>query len=400
MFSKRIYMDYAAAAPEIPAARKARRHAERLFGNASSIHKEGVAASRALAEARRAVAATLDAHPDEIIFTATGTESDNLAILGACSHAIESGILPHPHFVTLATEHPAVLERYRHMESLGAEVTYVSVGADGRVDPKHVREALRPETVLVSVMYANNEIGTVQPIPEIAKEIRHFKKTLGRGQAAGSYPYFHTDACQAAHYLDMHADWLGADLVSFSAIKMGGGHGAAALYVRRGTKLTPVQYGGGQEYSLRPGTENLPAIAAFAAACAVVEKEKSREAERLSALRDHFFARIQKKFPEARINGSREHRLPNNVHISFPGMASELLVLELDARGIAASAGSACSASDESESQVLAALYGAGDGKQWGSVRFSLGRGTKKSDIAAALKALASIMKKYSAWKK
>jgi cysteine desulfurase len=380
MWKRRIYLDSAAG-----------------FANASSIHTEGVASRKAVEAARARVASVLSAHPDEIVFASTGTEADNLAILGCFDKAVALGAGGTPHIVTLLTEHPAVLERYRHLEKTGAEVTYVPVGADGRVDPKAIRAALRPETVIVSVMYANNEIGVIHPIKEIAKEIRAFKKHAGGSSA---YPLFHTDACQAAPYLNMNVEQLGVDLLTFSGIKLGAGHGASVLYVRRGTPIAPVLFGGEQERGLRPGTENVPAIVALSVAFEAAQKNRERESERLLGLRDFFTHSITKKFPEARINGSLVERLPNNVHVSFPGITSELLVLELDARGIAASAGSACSSAKESGSSVLSALYGAGDEKKWGSVRFSFGFTTKKRHLEATLAALRKILKKYKEWHK
>lgn len=386
---KRIYLDYAASAPVLGEARRAFERAELLFANPSAIHKDGVAAKEALSNARAAVAKVLHAHPDEVIFMSTGTESDNTAAAGAFFAAKRDGVKI-PHMIALETEHPAILEKLSVLKNRGGEITLLPVGADGRVDPKVVRNALRPETVLVSIMYANNEIGVVQPIRDIAKEIRHYKKEHG-----GVYPLFHTDACQAAPYLNMNVEQLGVDMLSLSGIKIGGGHGASVLYLRRGTPIFPIMHGGGQEYGLRPGTENVPAVAALAEALRIAESSKERESSRLAALRDYFFTEARTRFPEIRINGDLENRLPSNIHISFPNITSELLVLELDARGISVSAGSACSASDESESPVLAALYGSGDGKKWGSIRISMGSRTTKNDLAAVLTALTHILKKY-----
>ncbi len=390
-------MDYAAFTPETKKAGRIRARIGSLFGNPSSIHADGVRAKLEMEYARTAVANILHAQPDEIIFTATGTESDNLAILGVFNQAIGSGVT-RPHIVTMVTEHPAVLRRYEYLASIGADVSYVPVGDDGRVNPKDVRELLRPDTIVVSIMYANNEIGTIQPINEIAKEIRHWRKENTKHQKSNfkeEYPLLHTDACQATQYLNMNVEQLGIDLLTFSGIKFGAGNGAGALYVRRGTPIAPIFYGGDQERGLRPGTENVPAIVAFATALVEAQQKKVRESDRLTQLRNYFFGEITARFPEARINGTKEFRLPNNVHVSFPNVTSELLVLELDAKGVSASAGSACSASDESESRVLSALYGVGDGKKWGSVRFSFGAETKKSDIDYTLKCLEKIMSKY-----
>ncbi len=395
MFTKRIYMDYAAGAPEVREARNVRRKAERVFANASSIHKDGVAARGIVEDARKRVASVLHAHADEIVFTESGTESDNLAVMGTFKHArLSAAFANRPvHIITTVIEHPAVLEACRHLERVGAQVTYLPVSPEGLIDLKDLRAALTPDTVMVSVCYANSEIGVVQPIREIAKEIRHFKKHSGT--EASAYPLLHTDACQASPLLSLNVEQLGVDMLTFSGIKLGAGQGASVLYVRRSTPIDPIMYGGEQERGLRPGTENVPAIAALATALDIADKTKASESVRLAALRDYFFAEVARRFPNARTNGSTNERLPSNVHISFPNIASELLVLELDARSISASAGSACSASDESESKVLAALYGAGDGKKWGSVRFSFGRETSKGQIGAALNALETIFKKY-----
>ena len=387
MQKKRIYMDYAAG-----------------VDNPSSIHKDGVRAARELALARGRVADFLSAHADEIVFAASGTESDNLAVMGVFKHARLSKEFAgrDVHIITTAIEHPAVLEACRHLESVGAKVTYLSVNAQGLIDCKELRAALRPETVLVSVAYANNEIGVIEPLREIAKEIRHFKKLQAESgkQNAVPYPLFHTDACQAAAYLSMNVAELGVDLLTFNSTKLGGPAGIGVLFVRRDAPIDPIIYGGGQEHGLRSGTENVPAAAGLMKALLARPNPEMKE------LQDFFIAEIKKRFPQARINGSLEHRLPNNINVSFPNMESELLVLELDARGISVSAGSACAGAKDQSSHVLEALYGKDDaastllgaGKKWGTVRFSLGRTTKKRDCDRALRALEEIFKKYERW--
>ena len=392
--NKRIYLDYAAAAPQLSIARAAFLKGQSLIGNASSIHKDGIAVKKALEEARIVVAKSISAHADEIVFTATGTESDNLAILGVFKEAVLGAKIKKPHIITTAIEHPAVLEACRHIESVGGEVTYVMPDEQGLINPKDVRAALKPETILVTVIYANNEIGTIAPIREIAKVIRQYKK-----ETDSAYPLFHSDACQAAQYVNMNVEQLGVDLLTFSGVKMGAGFGAAALYVKRKTPIASNGYGGGQEGGLRSGTPNVAAASAFAAACLEVMTNTEKETERLTALRDYFFDEVSKRWAGVRINGSRAERLPNNMHISFSNITSELLVLELDAKGISASAGSACSATEQSESEVLAALYGKGDGKKWGSVRFSMGPQTTKKDLDTVLFTLEKIFKKYESVK-
>ena len=401
MIKRRIYMDYAAAAPELPVARRAVARAAGFFGNPSSIHKDGVKAAAVLAENRKSISDILGCSRDEIVFTGSGTESDNLAVMGVFKHARLSPDFAGKdvHIVTTMIEHPAILEACRHLERVGAQVTYLSVGTDGLIDLKELRAALRDETVLVSIGYSNSEIGVVQPIREIAKEIRHFKKTKERQQHGGTYPLFHTDACQAAAYLELAVERLGVDLLSLNGTKLGGPRGIGLLYVRRGTPIEEIIYGGGQERALRSGTENLPGIAGLAAALIEAHEEKDAECERLTHLRDQFISEIKNQFQGARINGSFVSRIPNNVHVSFPGISSELLVLELDARGVSASAGSACSGAKDTGSEVLAALYGAEDRNEFGSVRFSFGIDTKMRDITSTLSALRAIAKKYEPWK-
>ncbi|MBP7805050.1 MAG: cysteine desulfurase, partial [Candidatus Pacebacteria bacterium] len=401
MFKKlaknKIYLDYAAAAPELTVSKKAALRASRYFGNPSSIHKDGLAAAEILKEARADIAYTLGALPEEIIFCGSGTESDNLAILGVFKHLRLSKefVGKDLHFITTVIEHPAVLEAHKHIEAMGAKVTYLPVGDDGLVNLKDLRAAFTPETVLVSIAYANNEIGTVQPVREIAKEIRHYRKIIGTDDRPNILPLFHSDACQATPYLNLTVAQLGVDFLTFNGTKLGGPRGTGVLYVRRGAPLVNMFYGGDQEYGFRSGTENVPGIAGLARALREVHRIKDRESSRVRRLRDYFLEEIKKRFPNARINGSLEFRLPNNVHVSFPNFQSELLVLELDARGISASAGSACSASKDGDSHVMTALCGEGDGKKWGSVRFSLGGGTKKSHINRTLSALSDIQKKY-----
>jgi cysteine desulfurase len=388
-----IYMDYAASAPELWASRWAAFRAGGLFGNPSSIHKEGLRSAEALKEARESLARSLSAHADEIVLCGSGTESDNMAVMGAFKHArLDPAFKGRDvHIITTAIEHPAIFEACKHLESVGAQVTYLSVGNDGRIDLKELRKAFRPNTVLVSIAYANNEIGTVQPVREIAKEIRHYKKESGQT----TYPLFHTDACQAAQYENINMEQIGADMLTLNGTKIGGPRGTALLYVRRGTPIAPMFYGGGQEKNLRSGTENVPGVVGLAAALASVQKIRAKESARLETLRDYATIEIEKRIPGARINGSRNHRLPNNVHISIPRIASELLVLELDAKGIAVSAGSACSSAKDTSSHVLEALYGKEDDKKYGSIRLSFGRKTTKKQIDTVLESLEGIVKKY-----
>lgn len=399
---KRIYLDYAASAPELSeVTRMTRKVGGSFFANPSSLHKDGVASAKALADARKKIADTLTMHADEIIFLGSGTESDNLAILGVVRATLNANKTPH--VITTVIEHPAVLEACRALEIEGVSVTYLPVSSDGLVDPKNVRDALREETVLVSIAYANNEIGTIQPIKEIAKMLRHFRKSKSSSVYSlptTHYPLLHTDACQAAAYLDCCPDRLGVDLLTLNGTKLGGPRGTGILFVRRNTPLSPVVFGGGQEAGFRSGTENVVGAVGLAIAFESAQKIREKESARLMTLRDFFIDSLIKQFPNARINGDLKNRLPNNVHVSFPNISSELLVIELDALGISASAGSACSSTKDAGSHVLKALYGSDDEKKYGSVRFSLGRATNKKDILTTLRALEAIEKKYSPWEK
>lgn len=391
---KRIYLDHAATTPqESRVLEIMRKVGAEVYGNPSSIHKEGVMAKKVLEEAKRSVADILHAHPDEIIFTSGGTESNNLAIFGTIENIWTSDVQiknnRRAHIIVSNIEHPSVLECVREIERRGAEVTYLPISSDGIVSSKSVKEALRGNTVLVSVMYANNEIGMIQPIGEIAKVIRQHNK-------AGGKVVFHTDACQAVNYLDMNVLKLGVDMMTFNASKIYGPKGIGALFVKRGVTLAPQIFGGGQEGGVRSGTENVAAIAGFAEAVRIAEKMKEKESVRLAKLRDFLIHEILTKIPDTVLNGSASERLPNNANISFLGADAEEMVIALDARGIAASTGSACAniSRDGKVSSVILALDGDRI-RAMGSVRFTFGRETKKEDIVRTVNELLVIMKKF-----
>ena len=396
--NKRIYLDYASSAPILPSVSKVVQIAERgLFGNPSSIHKDGARAKRALQDARASIAHAFGALPDEITFTSGGTESNNLAIFGTCIPAKEAQINTGKklHIITTTIEHPSVLKPFEALEKLGFDVTYIAPQENGVVDPKTIAAALRPETIFVSVSYTNNEIGTIQPIREIAKVIRSHKKDLHGDPHFATYPVFHVDACQAIQYADIAVEKLGVDLMSWNGTKIGGPRGTGALYIRRRVEVSPIYFGGGQENNLRSGTENIPGILGLAAALKHVREISEKETKRLATLRDFCISELAIKFAKARINGSLTERSPNNINVSFPGFLSELLVLELDAKGISVSAGSACASSKDTGSHVLAALYGPDDEKKWGSIRITLGKNTTKKDIQILISSLGSIFEKY-----
>lgn len=394
--TKEIYLDYASSA----------------FSNSSNpgaIHNLGVKEKNKLENARTTIAKILKAHNSEIIFTSGATESNNLAILGLIKN------FKKPHIVTTNIEHASVLEVCRHLEKTKqAEVTYVPVEDNGIVDPKKIKKALRKNTVLVSVMYVNNEIGAIQPIREIAKEIRHFKKThltrlrhplLNKERVGERFPIFHTDAVQAINYLPINVATLGVDLMSINSAKIYGPKGIGVLYVKKNTPIAPIMFGGNQEFGLRPGTESVALANGFAKAFYLTEKIKEKEVKRLTKLRDYFIDKIvtnsaiAENLTNSRIvlNGDIKNRLPNNVNITIPNIPSDLLVIELSAKGIMASAKSACKAGDGKASYVIQAIN-KNIKEEDGSLRFSLGRQTTKADIDYTVKALSEILTKLKKW--
>ncbi|MEK7585021.1 MAG: cysteine desulfurase family protein [Patescibacteria group bacterium] len=352
--------------------------------NPSSIHSAGVAAAAKLADARESVARVLAAHADEIIFTASGTEANNLALLGV-ARAIKSS--KKSHIITLVTEHASVLEPCRALERAGFEVTYLGVKPDGLIDLAEFKKALRPETLLVSISYVNNEIGVIQPIREIAKIIRVQHRVSDSGDTRC---LFHIDACQAPQYLDLNVARLGIDLLTLNSAKISNTKGVGVLYVKRGVVLEPIIYGGGQERGLRSGTENVPAITQFAEALKLSVKKREKESARLTKLRDYFIKKLL-KIEGATLNGSVTERVANNANVSFAGADSEYVVLSLDAKGVLASSGSACSTQTKDASYVIEAL-GGGEARAASAVRFTLNPNTQKSDLDHVLKILPEIL--------
>ena len=367
-----VYLDYAAATPIDAAVLRAMQpYFIDNFYNPSATYSAARDVRKALATARAGIAHWLGARPAEIIFTAGGTEANNLAIDGVMRQ------FPDGNVVVSAIEHESVLEPAR-----GYDCRQAAIGPDGRLDLEDLRRKIDNKTVLVSIMYANNEIGTVQPLRKIAKIIAE-KRRQDRAQPL----YFHTDACQAANYLDLHAARLGVDLMSVNGGKIYGPKQSGFLYVKAGTKLEPLLRGGGQERGLRSGTENVSAIIGLAAALDLAQNSRHQEAKRLQALQELFFKLAGEKIPTAIINGSRKYRLPNNVHITIPGCDNERLLIQLDEAGIMAAAGSACSASSKEPSHVLRAL-GLSDAEARASLRFTMGRGTTKAMVERCLQVL------------
>lgn len=386
---KRIYLDYAAATPLSAEVRRAMAPFEtKNFGNPSALYKEGVIAQRAIVTARRKISEGLFAHPDEIIFTGSGTEGNNLALMGVVRAFREADPRITPHIIVSVIEHPSILAICDALMREGVSVTYVPVNELGIVSVSEIQKALKKETILVSVMYANNEIGTIQPIREIAKMVRLWRKKNG-----SAYPYIHTDACQAVNYLDLHVERLGIDLMTINSSKIYGPKGTGALYVRRRTAITSIILGGGQEHGMRGGTENVSGIVGLAEAFYIARAMREKESKRLTVLRDHFIRALLKKVPNALLNGSAGARLPNNVNISIPEVESEHLIIELDAKGVAASAKSACKSMDEEISHVIIAL-GRKAVETESGVRFTLGRDTTKKEIDYTIAVLPQLINK------
>ncbi len=385
---KRIFLDHAATTPLEKEVKKVMDvYAMKHFGNPGSLHKEGVIAREAVLAARSEVARFLGALPEEIIFTGSGTEANNMGILGVFEELFHGGVsLRECHAVTSVVEHPSVLAVFQALERKGLSVTYVGVNGGGAVSPKEIRESLRENTKLVSIMHANNETGTKEPIVEIAKAVRHFK-----GKSESMYPLVHTDACQTLNCSSQTVRALGVDMLSASAQKVYGPKGVGMLYVKKGTPIAPVFYGGGQERGLRPGTENVAGIAGFARALSITENLREKECLRLAKLRAYFLVRLKTLFPECVINGDTKEQLPHIVNVSFPGIDQEELVLRLDAKGVAIAARSACGERDEDVSYVIQAL-GPGHYPE-AAVRFSMGRSTGRKDIDYTLQALKEIFK-------
>ncbi len=401
---KRIYLDHAAATP------MDQRVTEAMdpfwyenFGNAGGLYREGRTAKEAMDAARKEIAHTIGARPDEIIFTSGGTESDNLAIFGTARRATASSTsdvefpktsdvfpaIARPHIITTRFEHRAVLGPCELLEKGGFEVTYLEVGNNGIINPEDVKKALRSETILVSIMYANNEIGTIQPIAKIGKIIKEFNENNAAGRSHKTY--FHTDACQAAGYLDLNVQNLGVDLMSINGSKIYGPKGIGFLYKRSGVKIKPQMVGGGQELRMRSGTENIPLIAGLSKALKIAQEEKNTESKRLTELRDYFISEMMRRVPRVVLNGDAERRLPNNINVSILGIEGEALLLYLDSLGIACGTGSACTSESLEPSHVILAL-----GKPYefahSSIRFTLGRSTKKEDLEYVLEKLPGVV--------
>lgn len=388
MTDKSIYLDHAAATPmdgRVFAAMEP--YLKEHYGNPSSFHGKGKEVTDALEEAREKISTILEVRGDEILFTSGGTESDNLAILGFARKNQDKG----RHIISCKTEHEAVLEALEQLEKEGFEVTLLDPDKEGRVTSQQVIEAIKEETILVTLMYANNEIGTIHPIGEIGTAIEKYKQANKT-----NLPVFHTDACQAPGSLPLSVAKLHVDMMTLNGSKMYGPKGVGLLYLRRGLKLQSLIFGGSQERSVRPGTENVAGIIGMAEALQIAESEREDYTTRLSGLRDALIAGIQERIQKTRLNGHKTERLPNNVNISFMDIEGEALLLYLDAKGIFASTGSACTSKSLDPSHVILAL-GMPYEVAHGSIRFTLGRSTTKEDIDYVLEELPPLVAKLRA---
>ncbi|MGA8145292.1 MAG: cysteine desulfurase NifS [Candidatus Acidiferrales bacterium] len=381
----RAYLDYNATTPVDPAVLDAMLpYLAENFGNASSIHSAGQRARAAVDRARDSVALLLNAKPSEIVFTSGGTESDNLAIFGVASAVAAKSAGDRKHIITTAIEHHAVLNSCQALESQGLDVTYVRAGSSGIVDPGEIRRTLRPETILISVMHANNELGTIQPVEEIGRI------------AAEADVYFHCDAVQSAGKLPLDVNALGVDLLSISAHKIYGPKGVGALYVRSGTPLAPQSYGGHHERDRRRGTENVPGIVGLGKAAALAMANLSTEPLRISALRDRLERSVLESVPSVRVNGDATHRVANTTNLSFPAAGGEAMLIALDLLGVACSTGAACSSGAVEPSHVLLAI-GLSPDEARSSLRFSLGRQTTNEEIDHAIATIPEIVARLRA---
>ena len=375
----RVYLDYNATAPPAPDVVDAVTQVVRdHVGNPSSVHAFGQRAKALVDDARQEVAALIDADPTEVVFTAGGTEADNLALRGA-AEALEAG--PRRRLVTSGLEHEAVLNTVKALERRGWQVTRLSTSESGIVDPGALRQAIGSDTALVSIMHANNEVGTIQPVAELA--------AIAREHGA----VFHTDAVQSVGKIPVSVRELGVDLLALSGHKFGGPLGAGALYIRRGVRLLPYLTGGRQERNRRAGTENVPAIAGLGVAAAVARKKLASEGPRLRQLRDRLESDILRLVPGTAVNGDRTARVPNTTNIGFDGIEAESLLIALDLEGIAVSTGSACSSGSLEPSHVLRAM-GHSTARARNSLRFSLGAGTTDADLEAVIAVLPGLVTK------
>jgi len=383
---KKIYLDYAASTPIDPRVEEVVIKTLKVFGNPSSLHSFGQESLSIIDESRLKIANFFGLKPEEIIFTGSATEANNLALRGVIKFCRFKTNLENLHIISSQIEHVSVLNTLKDLEKEGVAVTYLPVSSDGRIRIQDVNSFLKRETVLVSVMAVNNETGVIQPIEEISRVIRNYRRIN-----KSSFPVFHTDAVQAIQYLDCQLDHLGADLLTTSGHKIYGPKGVGALIVKRGTGLEPIITGGGQENNFRSGTENIAAIKGFSEAPALIKENHREENARLEKLRKKFLEGIMENWPKAILNSGGAKTVPYIINLRFPGQKSDELLVQLDLAGLAVSGGSACSVRALTPSHVLLAM-GLTDDEARTSLRFSFGRFTTEKEIAEALKILKKVL--------
>ncbi len=372
--AKYIYLDHAATTPLDPKVLKTMLpYFTKNYGNPSSLHELGREAQQAVENSRKTIAKLLNAQPEEIIFTSGGTESINLAIKGIAFQKKKG------HIITSQIEHAAVLETCKYLETKGFESTYLPVDKTGQVSPQEVEKTIRNDTVLISIHYANNEIGTIEPIAKIGKIARKHQIL------------FHTDACQAGSLL-LDVKKLNVDLLTLNGSKIYGPKGVGLLYKREGVSLEPLFHGGGQEAGFRSGTENVSGIVGLARALELVQKDKERENQKLESLRTYFVAQVKKEIPSVIINGHTTLHLSNSISLSLPGLEAETILRYLDQEKIYVSTGSACSSNQIEVSHVLKAI-GLSDETTRGTVRFTLGKETTKKELKKVVRVLVKVVK-------
>jgi len=379
---RKVYLDNNATTPIHPEVKDVMTNfLSEKFGNPSSIHWAGREAKKALEDAREKVAEIINAEPSEIVFTGSGTEANNMAIKGIAFQNLEKK----GHIITSSVEHPSVLNTCKYLEKKGFEVTYLPVDSYGMIDPEDLKKSIKKNTILVSIMMANNEIGNIYPVKELASIAKE-----------NNIP-FHCDAVQSLGKIEVDVKKLGVDLLSISAHKIYAPKGVGALYIRKGLKIEPLITGGHQEKNRRGGTENMIGIVGFGKACEIAKKEMNEVAERVRRLRDKLEKGIMEKIPDVKLNGHPEKRVPTTLNVSFLYVEGESILLNLDMEGIAASSGSACTSGTLDPSHVLTAM-GISHEVAHGSIRFSLGRDTTEEDIDYVLEVLPPIIEKLRSY--
>jgi len=382
LWSRKVYADTAASTPLDPRVLTVlTQTAKNIFGNPSSIHRAGLEAGKILDTSREKIAGILGVSPEEIVFTSGGTEANNLAIRGAFEAYYKKTGKP-AHIIVSAIEHKSVLEAAENCKIFGGRVTVLPVDQNGHTNLTELKNSFTEDTVLVSVGYVNNEVGTVVDLKQISKIIRDYRKKQGT-----AFPYFHTDACQAPRFFSLKAESLGIDMMTINGSKIYGPKGVGCLYLNKDVKINPIQMGGGQEFGLRSGTQNVAGISAFSTALEICEQERDAQVKNVSTIRDYLVEEIKKQISGAIFYGSTEstNRAPNNINVGFDGVMAEDLVIGLDVLGIEASTGSACSSKSKPESHVLKAL---GFTSPFSSIRLSLGKDTNKKEANIIIEAL------------